>query len=585
MIVSSLIYAICFLRLLNLSLKIPAFCALGIKLILYPAIIFLCMVIYLIIGILKERKGSFKDCNDSNGCITDKNISRKKYTLIGFWLSVVTMLVPGCPDTIDPNYESGKCTYATLVFDNNLSDIAFENELFWICVGLSFFTVFYICYNCFIMNKKTPFKLIMTSAMLFIIWVCRFRFETRGTDYVYRYNSLELLIAAIYIGLVVYSVIGIVLEKKGLFREQIIARQEAAEAEKRAEEQRIKDEEAAEAKRRQEEDDRVLKFYNACNDRNIKYDPNDSECCKNLMLIAPTMGIHDLEEAKKTYEKGASVLVRRAYDKEVKLYHKALDCSQYLPKDKYDCIPERLLHRISYLDGMIVRTQISKNLNSTTLRHVDKSSTASFVAGSVVGGPLLGAVAGVKTELDNAQGRINEQIARNESAERAKQNSKDLSQYESERRNLNSKLSKIERILNELVVDESEPMEKFKLLSFSDWNFEITNGRNIKANAHITIDQSKVQLFDKPTIIDGSLKLEVKDSAGNVVANGCYTQDSDVGLRGFRENGFPRSLSVVCIVDENYHVDENEAFTCSVTPINMWFAEKISDRDYESVTK
>lgn len=135
------------------------------------------------------------------------------------------------------------------------------------------------------------------------------------------------------------------------------------------------------------------------------------------------------------------------------------------------------------------------------------------------------------------------------------------------------------------MVDESEPMEKFKLLSFSDWNFEITKGRNIKANAHITIDQSKVQLFDKPTIIDGSLKLEVKDSAGNIVANGCYTQDSDVGLRGFRENGFPRSLSVVCIVDENYHVDENEAFTCSVTPINMWFAEQISYSDYESLTK
>lgn len=362
-------------------------------------------------------------------------------------------------------------------------------------------------------------------------------------------------------------------------------RKQKREAEELARQQEKIAQEAAETKRRKDEEEKAIKLYSACRERKIEYDPNDSECCKNLMLIASTMGIHDLEEAKYLYEKGNAALVRRAYDKEVDLYQNALKCSKYEPKDKYECIPDSLTHRISFLDGMIVRTEIGKNLSSTTLRHVDKSSTASFVAGSVVGGPLLGAVAGVKTELDNAQGRINEQIARNEAAEKSKKYGDELSEYKSERKKLNLKKIAIERILNELVVDESEPMEKFKLLSFSDWNFEITKGRNIKANAHITIDQSKVQLFDKPTIIDGSLKLEVKDSAGNVVANGCYTQDSNVGLRGFRENGFPRSLSVVCIVDENYHVDENEEFTCSVTPINMWFAEKINDRDYESVTK
>lgn len=141
----------------------------------------------------------------------------------------------------------------------------------------------------------------------------------------------------------------------------------------------------------------------------------------------------------------------------------------------------------------------------------------------------------------------------------------------------------VEQAVKSLVVDESNMSEKFKLLSFSNWNFEITDGRNIRAKAFVSIDSSKVQLFNKQALIDGSLKLEILDSSNKVVATGCYTRYASAGLQGFREDGFPYKIDVLCIANDINTAKATKKYTCRVTPIKMWFAEKIEDNVYRTL--
>ena len=93
-----------------------------------------------------------------------------------------------------------------------------------------------------------------------------------------------------------------------------------------------------------------------------------------------------------------------------------------------------------------------------------------------------------------------------------------------------------------------------------------------------------VTIVGKKGILDGSLKIDVVDSAGNVVAMGYYLapgfgdfdklSNQSEPDKGFGcENGTIRRIDIICIVTGNQTINSAEGLQCRINPEKMWTIE------------
>lgn len=350
-------------------------------------------------------------------------------------------------------------------------------------------------------------------------------------------------------------------------------------------------------RRIREEEEKVINFYCECEKRNVVCDSRNSECIKDMMLIASTMpylGIKTKEQAIEKYKLGKTKMLEKAKREQSE---KNNEQNEKL-KAKYESEKAENQHKISlaekstkekYLSALRSRyndyevvfqrdaAYAAMKKADNSIKPITKSTTAAYVAGSLVGGPLVGVANAHNTNLKNAAAE-----------KKYEDNGKNRARFDREGREANSKIEQAEQkyrkcveAVNKLVFDESNTMEKFKLLNITSTSCEVLESGNIEVSICIKINEDEVRLFNKPAYIDGSLKIEVLNSQGNVVATGCYTRDCNDVPKPFRENslGFIRAI---CIADSCFSVNKAYSYTARITPIKLCFIEPMSDEVYNN---
>lgn len=135
----------------------------------------------------------------------------------------------------------------------------------------------------------------------------------------------------------------------------------------------------------------------------------------------------------------------------------------------------------------------------------------------------------------------------------------------------------LERIKDKLI-DSNNAEEKFESLNFSNFNYTLTEGKNLL----FTCDGAchKVfQLLGSPAALDGSVKISVFNGTGKEIGCGYYS------ARGFNQLNlqavgfeFSFNVSAMCIIneipDKSTGKSLGETYTFKISPVHLWLIEK-----------
>lgn len=410
-------------------------------------------------------------------------------------------------------------------------------------------------------------------------------------DVYYCYNT-ERIIFEIILNYLIEPVCYIKLKKwrkRSCYEEYL----KAQEKEKRAQE---------EEKRAQEEEKLKVsvKIYEKCREKSIGLEEKDQQ---DLLIIAKSFNINNLEEARECYMAGkkqveAAEMVKhkeelekrkerlnKLRDKEQQHFEEEKEAATLFGKAKYT---KALTVAYQNVSGRFEFYKIANEIaKSRTEDHPYVRDAA--IAGGLANG-IAGGAAGVATALKVQQ---QNEIEKQRSASTREEGYQLLSQIKALSTIDNRLLGEIKKVLDHIdsrIIDAENVLDKFNMLVFSDLSYNTLESGNIKVTGKVRIKEEP-RLLDSPAILDGGVIIKVINSHGAIVGHGYYSPDNicdkydkQAELNGTKEypistyqsSGFSKyssTFSSICITNGR-NLDKNEKITYIVEPINMWLIEQ-----------
>lgn len=318
------------------------------------------------------------------------------------------------------------------------------------------------------------------------------------------------------------------------------------------------------------------KIYSECKKREIS-DFSSPENEYALKIIANNFGVTDIEKAKEYYQKGKSQAeTSKKQNEEYSLSSaKTSELNEY--NEQYE--KTAIVGRNKYLGKRIQSAgSSSSSLKDVAMQAMNYRAPQQdwAIAGGLASG-IAGPAAGIATALNvqaaNAAAEAEAAQIRQlgaqlyaaslSSSNRSHMDEKQLKAYENERHVRNA------------ICDDTEPEQKLKSLSFSDWQFQILKTGNIAVKGNCSLKE-KIELLSAPAVLDGSIKLEIKDKHKKTIAEGFYNapgfDEIDLQRVGF-QNAKEIKATCISVIDEGKEMPPVNELSCVVSPVHLWTIE------------
>ena len=185
---------------------------------------------------------------------------------------------------------------------------------------------------------------------------------------------------------------------------------------------------------------------------------------------------------------------------------------------------------------------------------------------SGIGGPAAGVVTALKVEQKNKQVDDWKQNAMNNYISAA-----------SSERKLSEQLSKdIETLnnINDKLIDTKNILKKMELINIENMKCEVLPSKNFKFTCEVHLPEN-INIVDEPAVLDGTLKIYIKDRENNVVAEGLFSAPG-LFVTDFSKIGFNvvEKIKTICISYDGDNINQKAQYTCEVEALNLWLIEK-----------
>ncbi len=324
----------------------------------------------------------------------------------------------------------------------------------------------------------------------------------------------------------------------------------------------------------------AISIYNKCKEKNI-LSFNTARETNALKLIAGIYGVSDLEEAKEYFAKGKQLITQqneekereefiqgREYDKE--RFEKAKATAFINGKKKYTGKIDKERPVIDIYDALADSAihRAESNLTYTA----PKSDWAFWggVANGLAGG-AAGAATAYDIQLKNAEAEANAAHIR----ENAKEELSDAIAIKTKINSTKDSYDAAIDSINNKLIDNTNISEKFAMLNFTNTSITVNDYNNIEVTVKCKIKTDEpIELLGSKAVLDGSLKIEVRDSSRRLVGIGYYSAPglgkTDLSCAGFNN---VKEISALCFVEDYETIDKKDHFTCKISPVNMWIIE------------
>ncbi len=353
-----------------------------------------------------------------------------------------------------------------------------------------------------------------------------------------------------------------------------------------------------------EENEKTIKFYKKCKEKGV-LTLDSKEDTDNLMLIARMNDITDTEKAKELFFRGKTLFeqqkateteskFKQTREREAKINKENKEKAETSPTDKY-LYGIKTIHAACAFNSALSISGMAGA--SDTMRYRAQRSDSAIWGGIADG--LAGPGAGIATAMD-----IEAQNARSEAeAAQSRANARDSYDYHQkvllDSRGKQYSLERRIEYVKGLVYDEQNINEKFQMLSISTPSYKIyapKSGNSTSKSVVVTfrIESVKpVTLFKKKAILDGSLRIVLKNSSGNTIGEGFYCApgfdesrltsgriDSiQYEIKKLEKVGFVdcvnQDIRVSCYIYDSYfeQLSSDDNLKIEIEPVKMWIIE------------
>lgn len=340
--------------------------------------------------------------------------------------------------------------------------------------------------------------------------------------------------------------------------------------------------EKAENERKQQEkqkSDTAKKIYTKCVELKItRFDTMEQQ--DKLRIIASSFGNIDIEEAKKLYFLGEKVVkeerienarieLEKQRTKEKETYDKQKKEAERQGKSKYTYVAE--YHKaLDALNNAMYAAKVEGAYNRINTRASNQDWA--FLGGIAdgLGGRAIGLATASQIQQQNARAEDEARAAREEGWLQLNQAHEDHLNYTA---SYTLSEEKQEEYVNSRLIDESNQNEKLSLLSINKVSLHITQGKNFILQGTINCEQI-FKLLGKPSVLDGSIKINVKNSRNEIVGVGYFAAPGE-GTLDLSKVGFYNGLTFqsICWVNNYNLIQKNQPYTYDIQPNHLWLIE------------
>ena len=354
----------------------------------------------------------------------------------------------------------------------------------------------------------------------------------------------------------------------------------------------------------EEENEKTIKFYKKCKEKGV-LTLDSKEDTDNLMLIARMNDITDTEKAKELFFRGKTLFeqqkateteskFKQTREREAKINKENKEKAETSPTDKY-LYGIKTIHAACTFNAILSESGMSGA--SDTMRYRAQKSDSAILGGIANGlaGPGAGIATAINTEIENARAEAE--------AAQSRANARDSYDYHQkvllDSRGKQYSLERRIEYVKGLVYDEQNINEKFQMLSISTPSYKIyapKSGNSTSKSVVVTFRIESVRpvtLFKKKAILDGSLRIVVKNSSGNTIGEGFYCApgfdesrltsgriDSiQYEIKKLEKVGFldcvNQDIRVSCYIYDSYfeQLSSDDKLKIEIEPVKMWIIE------------
>lgn len=285
----------------------------------------------------------------------------------------------------------------------------------------------------------------------------------------------------------------------------------------------------------EEYDKKCMFVFIKCREKSIS-SFNTPEELEILKIIAGSYDITDIEEAKKCYNKGKSLVEDEEIHKENQI-----------------------------MDEMRKKEQIEFEENEKRAKIIGKEKYIPSLEKDYR--------EALKKMKESNESKENKPLEEYDNLEEDNQIGKVYSTVEAYNLAIRLKKEKIDEF-NKKICDESNIDEKFKYLKFSNIKLLVLKSKNIRISGFVKIDED-MELLGADALLDGTIKITIIDSNGKEIGYGYYStgtfKDGFLIDSGFTKN--EKRFSTICIINDYKEIKEDSEFTYKIEPVNMWLIE------------
>lgn len=327
-------------------------------------------------------------------------------------------------------------------------------------------------------------------------------------------------------------------------------------------------------------DEKSINFYRECS----KMIKNGETITEVLSIIGQKYGYSDLTSAQAYYKKGEQEIEKQKIvneyknekakkDKLAETHRKEQADASEESSRRYKTGKEKYLVELRKWIGLIESQKVvaenMRTLSSCNANYRARTSDWAIAGGigSALGGAGLGAASAINAQVKNEQEKENAQRRRALSSTQIKI----ACDIESKANVEAGKAQKYLKIMDEVLIDEQNVNEKFKLLECSNICISLTEGNNLCVKFKLK-SLAQPMILSKPAIFDGVLKFSIYNKENKLVSTGYYIANG-YGNYNYQNAGFKMEddIKVICPIDSSVNLED---LRCEITPEALWFIEK-----------
>ena len=347
-----------------------------------------------------------------------------------------------------------------------------------------------------------------------------------------------------------------------------------------------------------------IDIFAKCFEKGV-YALNSDEDVSGLMIISGMYGITDIEQAKAMFTKGQLLsqkqkaaenkkILKSARENEAKNHKEEKEKAKISAKEKY-LWGTKAIQAACALTGALSTSGMAGA--SEAMRYRAQKSDSAILGGIANGlaGPGAGIATAINTEIENARAEAEAAEVRANAREAYKHHQEALRDTQRKQYTVDERIKFIEG----LVCDEQNINQKFQMLTISEPTYKINTPQNsspVPKSIEVAFSIESVQpvvLFKEKAILDGSLKVIVKNSSGNIIGEGFYcapgfdksrlisggTSKVKYEIMPITKAGFEsvinQSINVNCYIFDSYYeqLSADDELEIEIKPVKMWVIE------------